>query len=90
MCPFELIMNVKWRLKYLHTTILFAETYFFSASKKNSGSTFSLFGKASHSTNSKPPKKQSDVIERTKVALAALQQGDGRLGREKLEQALGV
>eukprot|EP00579_Thalassiosira_antarctica_P020934 CAMPEP_0201952950 /NCGR_PEP_ID=MMETSP0904-20121228/1516_1 /ASSEMBLY_ACC=CAM_ASM_000553 /TAXON_ID=420261 /ORGANISM="Thalassiosira antarctica, Strain CCMP982" /LENGTH=473 /DNA_ID=CAMNT_0048496747 /DNA_START=44 /DNA_END=1465 /DNA_ORIENTATION=+ len=63
-----------------------------STSNKNSGTTVSsLFGKLSHSTKSKPSKKQmADVVELTKFALSALYKGDGGLGKERLEQALGV
>lgn len=43
------------------------------------------------SNNKKLSKEQmGDAIELTKFALAALQNGDGELGRERLEQALGV
>lgn len=43
------------------------------------------------SINKKLSKEQmGDVIELTKFALAALQNGDGELGRERLEQALAV
>ena len=48
----------------------------------------SLFGKSS---SSKPTKNQmNNAVELTKFALAALQKGDGELGRQRLEQALGV
>jgi len=32
----------------------------------------------------------ADVVELTKFALSALYKGDGGLGKERLEQALGV
>jgi hypothetical protein len=52
-------------------------------------SKFSLFGKSN--TNNKPTKNQlNDAVELTKFALAALQKGDVELGRQRLEQALGV
>ncbi|KAL7507551.1 hypothetical protein ACHAXN_007656 [Cyclotella atomus] len=51
-------------------------------------SKFSIFGK---SNTNKPTKNQlNDAVELTKFALAALQKGDGELGRLRLEQALGV
>mmetsp|Transcript_1423 Transcript_1423/g.3214 ORF Transcript_1423/g.3214 Transcript_1423/m.3214 type:complete len:407 (+) Transcript_1423:119-1339(+) len=46
----------------------------------------SLFGKSSGGKISK--EKMSDAVELTKFALAALQKGDGELGRERLQQAL--
>ena len=52
-------------------------------------SVFSLFG--SKSTTAKYTKNQlADAIELTKFALAALQKGEGELGKERLEQALSV
>ena len=54
-------------------------------------SKLSPFGKASSSTSTKLSKAQmADAVELTKFALAALQKGDGDLGRERLEQALGI
>lgn len=48
-----------------------------------------LFGKTGNKT--KISKNQmNDAVELTKFALVALQKGDGELGRERLEQALGV
>ena len=45
----------------------------------------------STSNSTKPSKNQmNDAIELTKFALAALQKGDGELGRQRLEQALAV
>jgi len=55
----------------------------------NSGGMFSsIFGKTSKKKLSK--NEMSDASELTKFALAALQNGDGELGRQRLEQALGV
>jgi vacuolar protein sorting-associated protein VTA1 len=48
---------------------------------------------SSNNNNSKKKlskEEMGDVIELTKFALAALQNGDGELGRERLEQALAV
>jgi vacuolar protein sorting-associated protein VTA1 len=46
---------------------------------------------SSPTSNKKLSKEQmGDAIELTKFALAALQNGDGELGRERLEQALGL
>lgn len=60
-----------------------------SNSSSSTGMFSSLFGKSSSST--KLTKVQlADAVELTKFALAALQKGDGDLGRERLEQALGV
>ena len=48
-----------------------------------------LFGKTGNKT--KISKNQmNDAVELTKFALAALQKGDGELGRQRLEQALSV
>jgi hypothetical protein len=49
----------------------------------------SLFGKSSPSTKLSK-EKMADAVELTKFALAALQKGDADLGRERLEQALGL
>eukprot|EP00574_Skeletonema_japonicum_P006380 CAMPEP_0201726250 /NCGR_PEP_ID=MMETSP0593-20130828/9345_1 /ASSEMBLY_ACC=CAM_ASM_000672 /TAXON_ID=267983 /ORGANISM="Skeletonema japonicum, Strain CCMP2506" /LENGTH=399 /DNA_ID=CAMNT_0048217721 /DNA_START=84 /DNA_END=1280 /DNA_ORIENTATION=+ len=52
---------------------------------------FSSIFHSNKSSNKKLSKEQmGDAIELTKFALAALQNGDGELGRERLEQALGV
>ena len=52
---------------------------------------FSSIFHSSKSSNKKLSKEQmGDAIELTKFALAALQTGDGELGRERLEQALGL
>jgi len=60
-----------------------------SSPGRGSGVFSSLFG---NSSNSKKLSKaqMADAVELTKFGLAALQQGDGDLGRERLEQALGV
>jgi hypothetical protein len=52
----------------------------------------SLFGKSSSSTSTAKlsKEKMADAVELTKFALAALQKGDADLGRERLEQALGL
>merc|ERR1719491_1757665 len=55
---------------------------------QNTGVFSSLFGNSSKKKLSKA--ELADAIELTKFALAALQKGDGDLGRERLEQALGV
>jgi len=55
---------------------------------KSTGVFSSLFGNSSKKRLSKA--ELADAIELTKFALAALQKGDGDLGRERLEQALGV
>ena len=47
-------------------------------------------GKPSHSTKKLSPKQREDAVKLTKLALAALQKGDGDSGRKKLEQALAV
>jgi vacuolar protein sorting-associated protein VTA1 len=49
----------------------------------------SLFGK-SHNTIKVSKEQMNDAVELTKFALAALQTGDGELGRQRLEEALGV
>ena len=55
-----------------------------------------MFSSIFHSTNKSSSNKKlskeqmGDAIELTKFALAALQSGDGELGRERLEQALGL
>jgi len=53
-----------------------------------------MFSSIFHSNKSSKKKlskaQMGDAIELTKFALAALQKGDGELGRERLEQALGV
>lgn len=52
---------------------------------------FSSIFQSNKSSKKKLSKAQmGDAIELTKFALAALQKGDGELGRERLEQALGV
>ncbi len=52
---------------------------------------FSSIFQSNKSSNKKLSKAQmGDAIELTKFALAALQKGDGELGRERLEQALGI
>ena len=52
---------------------------------------FSSIFQNNKSSNKKLSKEQmGDAIELTKFALAALQKGDGELGRERLEQALGL
>ena len=55
-------------------------------------SKLSPFSKASSSTTSTKLSKaqMADAVELTKFALAALQKGDGDLGRERLEQALSI
>ena len=56
---------------------------------KSSTRLSSLFGR--HKPNNKLTKNQmNDAVELTKFALAALQKGDGELGRQRLEEALGV
>mmetsp|Transcript_26567 Transcript_26567/g.45349 ORF Transcript_26567/g.45349 Transcript_26567/m.45349 type:complete len:413 (+) Transcript_26567:152-1390(+) len=51
----------------------------------------SLFSSNGTSNNKKLSKiEMADAVELTKFALAALQKGDGNLGRERLEQALGI
>ncbi|KAL7456430.1 hypothetical protein ACHAWC_008473 [Mediolabrus comicus] len=51
----------------------------------------SIFHSNKNNSNKKLSKQQmEDAIELTKFALAALQNGDGELGRERLEQALAV
>jgi len=55
---------------------------------KNTGMLSSLFG---HTSSAKLSKAQmADAVELTKFALSALQQGDGDLGKQRLEQALGI
>ena len=54
-----------------------------------------MFSSIFHSNKNNSKKKLSkeqmgDAVELTKFALAALQNGDGELGRERLEQALAV
>lgn len=49
----------------------------------------SLFG-GSSSAKKLSKAQMADAVELTKFALSALQQGDGDLGRERLEQALGL
>ena len=56
---------------------------------KSSNRFSSLFGK-SNSNNKLTKNQMNDAVELTKFALAALQKGDGELGRQRLEQALGV
>jgi vacuolar protein sorting-associated protein VTA1 len=57
----------------------------------NTGVMSSLFGKSSSPSSAKLSKeKMADAVELTKFALAALQKGDAELGRERLEQALGL
>ncbi|KAL7480562.1 hypothetical protein ACHAW6_006249 [Cyclotella cf. meneghiniana] len=59
-----------------------------SPPKASSGVFSSLFGK---SNTTKWSKNQiNDAVELTRFALAALQKGDGELGRHRLEQALNV
>ncbi|KAL3784231.1 hypothetical protein ACHAW5_001034 [Stephanodiscus triporus] len=61
------------------------------SSSSSRGVMSSLFGKSSSSTYTKLSKeKMADAVELTKFALAALQKGDADLGRERLEQALGL
>ncbi|KAL7532609.1 hypothetical protein ACHAXR_004731 [Thalassiosira sp. AJA248-18] len=60
-----------------------------SNSSSSTGMFSSLFGKSSNS-NKLTKVQLADAVELTKFALAALQKGDGDLGRERLEQALGV
>jgi vacuolar protein sorting-associated protein VTA1 len=55
---------------------------------KSSSGFSSLFGKSN--TNKISKNQMNDAVELTKFALAALQKGDGELGRQRLEQALGV
>jgi len=53
----------------------------------------SIFSNKSSSSSSKKKlskEQMGDAIELTKFAMAALQQGDSELGRERLEQALGI
>ena len=59
------------------------------SSSSNTGVMSSLFGKSSPSTMLSK-EKMADAVELTKFALAALQKGDADLGRERLEQALGL
>ena len=55
-----------------------------------------MFSSMLHNTNKSSNNKRlskeqmRDAIELTKFALAALQKGDGELGKERLEQALGL
>jgi len=59
-----------------------------SPPSRNTGMLSSLFG---HTSSAKLSKAQmADAIELTKFALSALQQGDGDLGKQRLEQALGI
>ncbi|KAL7469796.1 hypothetical protein ACHAXS_010042 [Conticribra weissflogii] len=58
------------------------------STSRASGVISSLFGKSSGGKLSK--EKMCDAVELTKFALAALQKGDGELGRERLQQALDV
>lgn len=58
-----------------------------SVSKKKSSR---FGGKSSNSTMNVSEKQTIDAVELVKIALAALQKGDGNLGRERLEQALSV
>lgn len=62
------------------------------SSSSNRGVMSSLFGKSSSSTSTAKlsKEKMADAVELTKFALAALQKGDADLGRERLEQALGL
>ena len=62
-----------------------------SNSSSSKGVFSSMFGKSSSSAKSKLSKDEmGDAVELTKFALAALQHGDGELGRQRLEQALGI
>lgn len=46
---------------------------------------------SSHSTSVKPSrKKMEDASELAELALAALQKGDGGVGKKRLKQAIGV
>lgn len=49
-----------------------------------------LFGRSSHSSKHISGQQLASAIEYVKLALAALKKGDGKLARERLEQALGV
>ena len=64
-----------------------------TSSKNSVGVISSLFNKSSPSSSSSTKlskEKMADAIELTKFALAALQKGDSELGRERLEQTLGL
>jgi len=63
-----------------------------TSSKNPVGVISSLFNKSSPSPSSTKlsKEKMADAIELTKFALAALQKGDSELGRERLEQTLGL
>jgi len=49
-----------------------------------------MFSSIFHNNKKLSKEQMGDAIELTKFALAALQKGDGELGRERLEQALGL
>ncbi|KAL3788212.1 hypothetical protein HJC23_004679 [Cyclotella cryptica] len=59
-----------------------------SPPKASPGVFSSFFGKSNATKFSK--NQINDAVELTKFALAALQKGDGELGRQRLEQALNV
>ena len=62
-----------------------------AASNASTGLFSSVFGGNKSSGSTKLSRDQmADAVELTKFALAALQKGDGDLGRERLEQALGL
>jgi vacuolar protein sorting-associated protein VTA1 len=64
-----------------------------TSSKNSMGVISSLFNKSSPSSSSSTKlskEKMADAIELTMFALAALQKGDSELGRERLEQTLGL
>jgi len=62
-----------------------------SSSNNGGKGMFSSIFQNNKSSNKKLSKEQmGDAVELTKFALAALQKGDGELGRERLEQALGL
>jgi vacuolar protein sorting-associated protein VTA1 len=50
----------------------------------------SIFHNKNNSNKKLSKQQMGDAVELTKFALAALQNGDGELGRERLEQALAV
>ncbi|KAL7544728.1 hypothetical protein ACHAWF_008090 [Thalassiosira exigua] len=60
------------------------------SSPSGGGMFSSLFGHSSSASKKLSKEQTADAVELTKFALAALQKGDSELGRERLEQALGV
>lgn len=61
-----------------------------SSTSSSSGMFSGMFGHKSSGDVKLTKAQMSDAVELTKFALAALQKGDGDLGRERLEQALGL